>query len=198
MFGADPVSVVALNTEGHLLAIQPVGIGSFPLQGSKCLVADPKSDALWRPETEDFFDGGQIFGETENVRAARWGYEPGVVHKSFGFEQSPLDEVPFVRLVVTEAMHNKISVFLVISVLGVLLSCAAVVRQFFLKGRLARRFVLGLVCALPLPAIGFYGFLATAITAPSSRLFWSSVIIGTILAAGVIWVFKNWSRRAIG
>jgi hypothetical protein len=89
LFGPDPASVVALSPKGHLLAIQPLGDGSFPLPGSECQIADPEAGAVWRADPEDFFAGIQIFGDSEQARGARWQYEPGVVHKSFGFQQTP-------------------------------------------------------------------------------------------------------------
>lgn len=168
------------------------------MRGSMCQIVDPKSGSLWRALQEDFFAGDQIYGETENARTARWGYEPGVVHKSFGFEQSQLDNVSSVTLVLTEVLHNKSTVLLfVISVLGIQLSFAAVMRQVRLKGSGGRRIVLGLAYSIPIPVFGFYGFLAAAVLSPSSSLFWSSVILGTTMSVGALWGLKQLYSRTL-
>jgi len=147
---------------------------------------------------EDFFVGVKIFGDTEQLRKARWQYEPGVVRKEFGFEKSPLSDVSFLTIVSSEITSNRTAaVILAISSFAILVSLAGLVRPVTFDGPVPRRILFGVLWLIPLPVFALLSLVVVLFDAPSVQLIALSASVGGILAVALIWFYSRLRRRSI-
>jgi len=198
IIGPDPASVVALDQGGHLLAIQPVGYGSFPLAGPECQIADPDIGTIWSPVTENFEVGVQLLGDFDETSEARWQFEPGVRKSSYGFEQSPLNDASFLEVVFTEITYKRVAaVIITITAFAILVSLAGLIRRVTLNGPAPRRIFFGVLWLVPLPVFALLSVVIVLFDAPSVQLISLSASVGGTLAVALIWIYSRFRLRSL-
>jgi len=198
IFGPDPASVVALDQGGHLLAIQPIGYGSFPLAGPECQIADPDIGAIWSPVIENFEVGVQLLGDFDETSEARWQFEPGVRKTSYGFEQSPLNDASFLEVVSSEITYKRIAAAIIaISAYALLVSLAGLVGQVRFDGSAPRRVLFGIMWLVPPPVFALLSLVIVLFDTPSIQLFSLSASVGGALAVASIWLHSRFRWRSL-
>lgn len=181
----DPMAIAVLDLDGHILAFQDVGRGSFPVPRGECAIADPFNGVVLHYSPGEYEQAGaRLIGDGYDIRDNRWAFEPGVGHEGFGFRTTPLSEIPLVTRLSAEFRYGwpqalAIALFIFC---GILILWALIGAAHGLK--LHWRVLVIASGGIVLFPTAFIGLLVIAFTQPSGLMLSSSIglaLIGFLL-----------------